>query len=99
MWRIPATLAVCGAATLGVSAPVASADAATQGSGGVACTPSIRALPLPYAMVNGDVLAVNGDRAAGFMADASGSQHVALWTRDGHDWRVRDLGDFGVTAP
>ena len=50
-------------------------------------------------MVNGDVLAVSDDRAAGFVANAAGFQHVAVWTRHDGEWRVTDLGDFGITAP
>ncbi len=63
------------------------------------CSPSITALPLPTGMVNGDVLAVAGDRAAGLVSDSEAFQHAALWTRTGGGWQVRDLGDFGVTAP
>lgn len=99
LWRAPVALALAVTATLGSSARPAAAHDSQDGPDGRSCRPSITALPLSGGMVNGDVLAVNGDRAAGFVADVKGFQHVAVWTRDDHQWRVRDLGDFGVTAP
>jgi hypothetical protein len=50
-------------------------------------------------MDHGDVIAARGDRAAGAVADPQLHQHVAVWTRLNGRWHVRDLGDFGVTAP
>ena len=76
-----------------------SASAAMPGDSNASrCTPSILALPLPVGMNHGDVLAVGGQLAVGFVADSSNAQHAAEWIRSGGGWTVRDLGDFGVPA-
>lgn len=98
LWRVTVAVLVTGVATMGLSGQRAAA-VAREHLADHRCAPSITALPLPPGTVNGDVLAVFGDRAAGFVADSDGFQHVAVWTRHDHSWHVRDLGDFGVTAP
>lgn len=98
LWRVPVALLVTGAVTIAPGGQPAGAHARDHHANH-RCSPSITALPLPTGMINGDVLAVSGDRAAGAVTDPGGFQHVAVWTRTRHGWQVRDLGDFGVTAP
>lgn len=75
------------------------ANGASQGNHSSECPPTIVALPLPPGMNHGDVLGARGRRAVGFVANAAQHQHAALWTRSDGRWHVRDLGDFGITAP
>ncbi|MDQ6850289.1 MAG: hypothetical protein M3070_10060 [Actinomycetota bacterium] len=75
------------------------ANATPQNEDAFGCPPTIVALPMPSGMDHGDILGALGHRAVGFVGDASGHQHVAVWTRFDERWHVRDLGDFGITAP
>ena len=93
------TLLVTVGVTIAMSGQPATGVGGANHQAGERCTPSIRALPLPAGMVNGDVLAVSGDRAAGAVADADGFQHVAVWIRGERAWHVKDLGDFGIATP
>ena len=53
----------------------------------------------PDGMTNGDVLAVRPPSGRRLRVGLQALQHAALWTCGRHSWRVKDLGDFGVTAP
>jgi hypothetical protein len=98
IWRVSVALALMGTASIALGGQsIAAGGLGEPREGG--CAPSIRALPLPAGMINGDVLAARGNRAAGFVGNSGGFQHVAVWTHTEHGWDVRDLGDFGVTTP
>jgi uncharacterized membrane protein len=64
------------------------------------CSPAIIALPLPAGDTNGDVLSAASRFAVGYVADDAQHQQVAVWTRsEGRHWKVKDLGDFGLSDP
>jgi hypothetical protein len=64
------------------------------------CSPAIIALPLPAGDTNGDVLSAVSHFAVGYVADDAQHQQVAIWTKsEGKHWRVKNLGDFGLSDP
>lgn len=93
--RISAFGAAASMAVAMATAPVAHADTTT----GAVDVPTITALPLPAGQTNGDIISAAGQWAVGYVADDAQVQHVAIWRGAGGVWSVRDLGDFGISAP